>query len=124
MVCQRHGFLAQPGVVGIMCFFHCPGSNGTNTRFVAKLIMSRIRVFWVFSGLILCCIYALLSQIRLCREYALIWVCFVQTFTQTLRFLLRFCADICPKNWPLRPLLPNQTLQLGLVTLTMFISFL
>jgi len=37
MDCQRHGFLAQLGVVR-MCFFHCPGSNGTNTRFVAKLI--------------------------------------------------------------------------------------
>ena len=27
MVCQRNGFL----VVGIMRFFHCPGSNGTTT---------------------------------------------------------------------------------------------
>ena len=32
-------------------------------------------------------------------------VFFVQTFTQTLRISLRFCADICPKNWRLRPLL-------------------
>ena len=31
LVCQRHDFLAQPGVVVIMCFFHCPGSNGTTT---------------------------------------------------------------------------------------------
>ena len=28
-----HGFLAQPGILGIMCFFHCPGSNSTITRF-------------------------------------------------------------------------------------------
>ena len=67
--------------------------------------MSRIRAFWVISALRLCCIYALLSRIRFCRQYALILVCFVQTFTQTLRILLRFCADICPKNWSLRPLL-------------------
>ena len=33
MVCQRHGFLAQPGVLGIICFCHCTGSNGTNTGF-------------------------------------------------------------------------------------------
>ena len=33
MVCQRHDFLTQTGVLGIMCFFHCPGFNGTNTRF-------------------------------------------------------------------------------------------
>ena len=66
--------------------------------------MSRIRAFWVISALRLCCIYALLSRIRFCRQYALILVCFVQTFTQTLRILLRFCADICPKNWSLRPL--------------------
>ena len=66
--------------------------------------MSRIRAFWVISALRLCCNYALLSRIRFCRQYALISVCFVQTFTQTLRILLRFCADICPKNWPLGPL--------------------
>ena len=111
MVCQRHGFLAKPGVVGIMCFFHCPGSNGKNTRSVAKLKMSRIRVFWVFSGLRLCCIFALLSRIRFCCEYALFLICFVQTFTQTLRILLRFCADICSKNWPLRPLVDTLPLK-------------
>ena len=72
---------------------------------VAKLIMSRIRAFWVISALRLCCIYALLSRIRFCRQYALILVCFVQTFTQTLRILLKFFADICPKNWSLRPLI-------------------
>ena len=30
--------------------------------------------------------------------------CLVQTFTQTLRILLRFCSDICQKYWPLGPL--------------------
>ena len=30
--------------------------------------------------------------------------CLVQTFTQSLRILLRFCKDICPKNRPLGPL--------------------
>ena len=33
MVCQWHGFLTQPDVLGIMCFFHCLGFIGTNTRF-------------------------------------------------------------------------------------------
>ena len=45
-----------------------------------------------------------LSQIAFCRDYTLFWVCFVQTFTQTLRILLRFCADICPKKWLLTSL--------------------
>jgi len=45
-----------------------------------------------------------LSRIEFCREYALFWVCFVQTFTQTLTILLRFCADICTKNWLLASL--------------------
>ena len=53
-------------------------------------------------------IYALLSQIRFCREYVFFWVCFVQTLTQTLRILLRFCVDICPKNWRLRPLVAKS----------------
>ena len=35
-----------------------------------------------------------LSQIAFCRKHALFWVCFVQTFCQTLGILLRFCADI------------------------------
>ena len=55
----------------------------------------------------------ILSQIAFCHEYALFWFCFVQTFTQTLRILLRFFADICPKNWSLRPLTgppPSQEL--------------
>ena len=40
---------------------------------------------------------------QVCRECASFWVCFVQTFNQTLRTLLRFCADICPKigRWDL-----------------------
>ena len=45
-----------------------------------------------------------LSQIALCHEYALFLVGFVQTFTQTLRILLRLCADICTKNWLLTSL--------------------
>ena len=60
LVCQRHDFLAQPGVVVIMCFFHCPGLNGTttcycretdnvaNTRFLGHfctLTMLHLRVF-------------------------------------------------------------------------------
>ena len=44
---------------------------GQIRAFVAKLIMSRIRVFWVFFGLKLCCIYSLLLRIRFCRDYAL-----------------------------------------------------
>ena len=47
----------------------------------------------------------ILSQIAFCHEYALFWFCFVQTFTQTFRIWLRFCADICTKNWRLRPLM-------------------
>ena len=101
MVCQRHGFLAQPGILGMMCFFIVQALIGQLRDFVAKLI---IRAFWDFFGFRLCRIYALLSRIRFCRIYAFFRVCFVQTFTQTLRILLRFCADICPINWPLRPL--------------------
>ena len=104
MVCQRHGFHAQPGVLGIMCFSHCPGSSGTDTRFCREtdnfVNMRFLGLFWTQT----------MSHLRafvanqVCREYAFFWVCFVQTFTQTLRILLRFCADICPKNWRLRPL--------------------
>ena len=36
LVCQRHDFLAQPGVVVIMSFFPCPGSNGTTTCYYCK----------------------------------------------------------------------------------------
>ena len=46
----------------------------------------------------------ILSRIAFCHEYALFWFCFVQTFTQTFRIWLRFCADIWTKNWQLRPL--------------------
>jgi len=50
MVCQRHGLLAQPGVLGIMCFSHCPGSNGTNTRFCHEtdnvVNMRFLGIFW------------------------------------------------------------------------------
>ena len=46
----------------------------------------------------------ILSRIAFCHKYALFWFCFVQTFTQTFRIWLRFCADICTKNWRLRPL--------------------
>ena len=104
IVCQRHGFLAQPGVLGIMCFTHCPGSIRTNTRFCREtnnvVNMRFVGLFWTQT----------LSHLRafvanqVCRDNAFFWVCFVQTFTQTLRILLRFCADICPKNWRQRPL--------------------
>ena len=50
----------------------------------------------------------ILSQIAFCHEYALFWFCFVQTFTQTFRIWLRFCADIWTKNWRLRPLKPGD----------------
>ena len=47
---------------------------------------------------------------RFCRESGFVantrfFLCLVQTFTQTLKILLRFCADICSKNWLLGPLL-------------------
>ena len=87
-----------------MCFTHCPGSIRTNTRFCREtnnvVNMRFVGLFWTQT----------LSHLRafvanqVCRDNAFFWVCFVQTFTQTLRILLRFCADICPKNWPLRPL--------------------
>ena len=38
MVCQRHGCLAQQCVKGIMCLFHCPGSNGTIMRFCRESV--------------------------------------------------------------------------------------
>ena len=46
---------------------------------------------------------------RFCRESGFVantrfFGCLVQTFTQTLGILLRFCAVICPKNWLLGPL--------------------
>ena len=46
---------------------------------------------------------------RFCRESGFVantrfFLCLVQTFTQTLKILLRFCADICSKNWLLGPL--------------------
>ena len=47
----------------------------------------------------------ILSRIAFCHEYALFWFSFVQTFTQTFRIWLRFCADIWTKNWRLRPLI-------------------
>ena len=50
MVCQRHDFLTQTGVLGIMCFFHCPGFNGTNTRFCREtdnvVNMRFLGLFW------------------------------------------------------------------------------
>ena len=47
-----------------------------------------------------------------CRESRLVTntrflVCFVQTFTQTLTILLRFCADIWAKNWRLTALIDH-----------------
>ena len=51
----------------------------------------------------------ILSRIAFCHKYALFWFCFVQTFTQTFRIWLRFCADIWTKNWRLRPLVFRQT---------------
>jgi len=76
--------------------------NGTN---ICDLIISQtyvvITCFWRVMG------YVVFT--RFCRESGFIantrfFGCLVQTFTQTLRILLRFCADICPKNWPLGPL--------------------
>ena len=56
----------------------------------------------------LCHIYALLSRIGFVANTRF-FGCLVQTFTQTLRILLRFCADICTKNRPLGPLVhPSQ----------------
>ena len=51
----------------------------------------------------------ILSRIAFCHKYALFWFCFVQTFTQTFRIWLRFCADIWTKNWRLRPLVVMPT---------------
>ena len=45
-----------------------------------------------------CWEYALLSQNGFHCKYAPFWVCLVQTFTQTFRIWLRFCADIWTKN--------------------------
>ena len=45
-----------------------------------------------------CWEYALLSQNGFRCKYAPFWVCLVQTFTQTFRIWLRFCADIWTKN--------------------------
>ena len=45
----------------------------------------------------LCRIYALLSQMEFCREYMLFWICFVLTFTQTLKILLRFVQTSAQK---------------------------
>ena len=45
-----------------------------------------------------CWEYALLSQNGFRCKYAPFWVCLVQTFTQTFRTWLRFCADIWTKN--------------------------
>ena len=33
MACPMHGIAAQPGVLGIIYLFYCPGFTGTNTRF-------------------------------------------------------------------------------------------
>ena len=45
-----------------------------------------------------CWEHALLSQNGFHCKYAPFWVCLVQTFTQTFRIWLRFCADIWTKN--------------------------
>ena len=45
-----------------------------------------------------CWEYTLLSQNRFHCKYTPFWVCLVQTFTQTFRIWLRFCADIWTKN--------------------------
>ena len=54
-----------------------------------------------------CWEYALLSQNGFHCKYAPFWVCLVQTFTQTFRIWLRFCADIWTKNRRLAAL-PQQ----------------
>ena len=74
-----------------------------------------------------CWEYALLSQNGFRCKYAPFWVCLVQTFTQTFRIWLRFCADIWTKNrrltaligglseaktlWPLDSLPPTSFLR-------------
>ena len=52
-----------------------------------------------------CCDMGMSHLRAFCREYVLFWVCFVQTFTQTFRIWLRFCADVWTKNWRLEPLM-------------------
>ena len=104
MVCQRHGFLAQTDVLGIMCFSHCAGSNGTNARFCRETDnVMNMRLSGLFWTQTLSHLRAFVTN-QVCRKYPFIWVYFVQTFTQTFKILLRFCADICPKNWRQRPL--------------------
>ena len=73
-----HGLYAKCSVSGILRIVTYPSCNWTNTRDLSQIgFLSRIRGFCV---------------------------CFVQTFTQTFRIWLRFCADIWTKNWRLRPL--------------------
>ena len=47
---------------------------------------------------------AVLSQNGFGCKYAAFWVYLVQTFTQTFRIWLRFCADVWTKNWRLASL--------------------
>ena len=70
-------FSCIDGVAGIMPIITCPSCNLTNTRFCHK------------TGFV-----------------AYIWVCLVQTYTQTFRIWLRFCADIWTKNRRMAALLP------------------
>ena len=58
-------------------------------QFNKYALLSRQGFFWE---------YALLSQNGFRCKYAPFWVCLVQTFTQTFRIWLRFCADIWTKN--------------------------
>ena len=77
--------------------------NGTNIRdLITRQTFVVITCFWRDMGYV--------AFTRFCRESGFVantrfFGCLVQTFTQTLRILLRFCADICPKNWPLGPLI-------------------
>ena len=75
--------------------------NGTNIRdLITRQTFVVITCFWRDMGYV--------AFTRFCRESGFVantrfFGCLVQTFTQTLRILLRYCADICPKNWPLGP---------------------
>ena len=60
-----------------------------------------------------CWEYALLSQNGFHCKYAPFGVCLVQTFTQTFRIWLRFCADIWTKNRRLAALYQAYTVALG-----------
>jgi len=91
IVCQRHGFLAQPGVLGIMYFSHCLGSNGTNTRFCREtdnvVNMRVLGLIWTQNMSRLHALVANQVLSRLCVLLGLFCTDFysdIKDFTQTL----------------------------------------